>query len=87
MIYNNNEQLIIEIKKLLLDKQVSQREIAEALGIKPQGLTKILNKKNFSFDDANKILSIINCNLVIEFKDKTEIWISVFLLHNLIIQF
>ncbi len=73
MIYNNNEQLIIEIKKLLLDKQVSQREIAEALGIKPQGLTKILNKKNFSFDDANKILSIINCNLVIEFKDKTEI--------------
>ena len=31
----------------MLEKQISQREIAEQLNIKPQGLTKLLNKKNF----------------------------------------
>ena len=43
--YKNNEQIVIEIKKLMLETQISQREIAEKLGIKPQGLTKILAKK------------------------------------------
>ena len=45
--YKSNEQIVIEIKKLMLEKQISQREIAEQLNIKPQGLTKLLNKKNF----------------------------------------
>mgnify|MGYP002536212411 FL=1 len=49
IIYKNNQQIVIEIKKLMLEKQVSQREIAERLNIKPQGLTKLLNKKNFGF--------------------------------------
>ena len=38
----------------MLEKQISQREIAEQLNIKPQGLTKLLNKKNFGFEDAQK---------------------------------
>ena len=38
--YKDNEQIVIEIKKLMLEKQISQREIAEQLNIKPQGLTK-----------------------------------------------
>ena len=43
----------------MLEKQISQREITEQLNIKPQGLTKLLNKKNFGFEDAQKILSAI----------------------------
>lgn len=38
--------------------------IAEQLGITRQGLTKLMNKQNFSLDDANKILSIIGYELV-----------------------
>ena len=38
--YKSNEQIVIEIKKLMLEKQISQREIAEQLNIKPQGLTE-----------------------------------------------
>lgn len=38
----------------MLENKTSQREIADKLGIKPQGLTKIMNKKNFSFEDAKK---------------------------------
>ena len=43
--YENNEQIVIEIKKLMLETKMSQREIADKMNIKPQGLTKLLNKK------------------------------------------
>ena len=69
--YKNNEQVIIEIKKLMLEKQISQREIAERLNIKPQGLTKLFNKKNFSFEDAQKILSAIGYDLIIDFQQSS----------------
>ena len=71
-VYRNNEQLQTELKKLLLDEKTTQRAIAEKLDIKPQGLTKILNKKNFSFEDAEKILSAIGYHLVIDFEKNAE---------------
>ena len=43
--YINNTQIVKEIKKLMLDSDISQRCIAEKLNITPQGLTKLLNKK------------------------------------------
>lgn len=66
--YENNEQIIIEIKKLMLETKMSQREIADKMNIKPQGLTKLLNKKNFGFEDAEKILSVMGYNLIIDFE-------------------
>ena len=67
MRYSSKEQLIIEFKKLLLDKQLSQREIAHKLNITPQALTKIINKQNFSFDDMEKLLSAMNYGMDIQF--------------------
>lgn len=67
MIYQSREQLIIEFKKLLLEKQTNQREVAQRLNITPQALTKILNKQNFSFDDMQKLLSAIGCKLLVDF--------------------
>lgn len=66
--YENNEQILIEIKKLLLETKTTQKEIADKLGIKPQGLTKLMNKKNFGFEDAKKILSALGYNLIIDFE-------------------
>lgn len=68
-VYQNQEQLIIEIKKIMLEQHTTQREIAEKLNITPQGFTKLLNKKNFSFTDAKKILDILGYKLVIELKE------------------
>ena len=59
VIYKDNEQILIELKKLMLETKITQREIAEKLNMKPQGLTKLLNKKNFGFEDAQKILSCL----------------------------
>lgn len=70
--YKSNEQIVIEIKKLMLEKQISQREIAERLNIKPQGLTKLLNKKNFGFEDAQKILSAMGYDLIIDFEQLAD---------------
>lgn len=70
-VYKDNEQIVIEIKKLMLEKQISQREIAEQLNIKPQGLTKLLNKKNFGFEDAQKVLSAMGYDLIIDFQEAT----------------
>ena len=66
--YTNSEQMLIEIKKLLLDEHVTQRDLADRLEMKPQGLTKLLNKKNFSFEDAQRILSALGYNLIVGFE-------------------
>ena len=47
MIYSNNEQLVTELKKLLLDTRYSQRDIAKQMGIPPR-LFKIYLTKNSS---------------------------------------
>lgn len=68
ILYKDNEQIVIEIKKLMLENKISQREIADKLDIKPQGLTKILNKKNFGFEDAEKILLAMGYSLIVDFQ-------------------
>lgn len=72
VIYKNTEQILIEIKKLMLETKTTQREIADKLGLKPQGLTKLFNKKNFSFEDAKKILATMGYELVVDFKQPTK---------------
>lgn len=68
IIYKDNEQILIEIKKLMFETKTTQRKIADKLGIKPQGLTKMLNKKNFGFEDAQKILAAMGYDLIVDFK-------------------
>lgn len=70
IIYKNNEQILIEIKKLMLETKVTQKEIAKKLNIKPQGLTKMMSKKNFGFNDAQKILSAMGYDLIVDFKNQ-----------------
>ena len=70
IIYKNNDQILIEIKKLMLENKITQRQIAEILKMKPQGLTKLMNKKNFGFEDAAKILTAMGYDLLIDFQKK-----------------
>ena len=72
IIYKNNEQILIEIRKIMIETKTTQREIADKLGMKPQGFTKLLNKKNFGFEDAQKILVTMGYNLIVDFKRPTE---------------
>ena len=65
--HENNDQLLNELRYTIRKSGKTQREIADNLNIKPQGLNKILNKKNFSFEDMQNILSAIGYELYIEF--------------------
>lgn len=66
--YTSNDQLISELKKLMKEEKITQQQIADALGISRQAVRKIFIKKNFSFQDAQKILDIMNYSLDINFR-------------------
>ena len=66
--YTSNEQLVIELKKLMLEEKITQQDIATALGVTRQSVRGILTKKNFSFKDAQKILELMNYSLEIGFR-------------------
>lgn len=66
--YTDNDQLIIELKKLMLEEKITQKDLADQLGITRQSLRGKLMKKNFSFQDAQKILELMNHSLEINFR-------------------
>lgn len=44
-IYEDNPQLIVELKKLMLEKNISQKDLAASLDMIPQAFSKLLSKK------------------------------------------
>lgn len=68
MKYENNEQFILEIRKAILESGDTQKHISDKLGITPQALTKLLNKKNFGMEDAKRILDCIEYDLYFDIK-------------------
>lgn len=67
MIYTDNETLVKEFKKLLIDKGIKQQYIADNLKISKQSLNLKLNKKHVSFDDMMELLNCIGYELQIDF--------------------
>lgn len=67
MIYTNNNQLLIELKKCFMENGLTHKEIAEKLGCSPQMFSQILRKKHLSFADVSKILKIAGMSLDIKF--------------------
>lgn len=72
MRFEDNKKLVTELKKLMLDTGVSQRQIADVLEIKPQSLNTLMNKKNFSFIDCQKILGAMGYDLEYTFSEKSS---------------
>lgn len=68
MIYNgDNKQLKIEFKKILLDEDITQTEIADKLNISKNQLNNTFNKVNLSFNDIYKMLNAAGYELEINF--------------------
>lgn len=66
-IYSDNEQLKRELKKVIIDSGMSQKEVAEKMGCKPQQYTNIVNKENLAFKDAKRIVNAIGLDVKIDF--------------------
>lgn len=66
--YEDNEQLKKELKKIIIDSGLSQKEVALKMGCKPQQYTNIVNKANLAFKDVRRIANAIGLDLCISFE-------------------
>ena len=66
-IYDNNDQLKKELKKLVIDSGMTQKEVAEKMEVKPQQYTNIVNKENLAFRDVKRIAMACGYELQIDF--------------------
>lgn len=64
--YIDNTELKKEIKKTIIDNNYTQKEIADRLGMLPQTYNTLINKKNFSFADMQRICDAMGCDLYID---------------------
>ena len=67
MIYKDNDQLVNELKKVMIDTNTKQVDLANMMDIPKQAITKIFNKKNLTCDDMQKLLSLMGYELQIDF--------------------
>lgn len=54
-----NKELSVIVNQYITESGVTKSFIAKKIGVSRQAIDKILEKKNFSIDDANKILNVI----------------------------
>lgn len=66
----NNDDLKIAVLKAIDDSGYKKSFIADKMGISRQAFSNFLNKSNFSLDDANKILNVINMYSITEIHKK-----------------
>ena len=67
MIYKDNVQLVNELKKVMIDTNTKQVDLARMLDVPKQAITKIFDKKNLTCDDMQKLLALMGYELRIEF--------------------
>ena len=68
MLYSgDNKQIKNEIKKLIIDENITFTEISEKLNISKNQLNNTFNKVNLSFNDIYKFIDCIGYKMQIEF--------------------
>ncbi len=65
---HTNQDLVQAIEKIIDDNGIKKIWLSEKLGISNQNFNRLMSKKNFSLDDANRILNVIgyNADIIIE---------------------
>ena len=56
-----------ELKKLMLDRNITQTALAEKLGYTKQGFNNLLSRDNFKVSDVQKIANALGYDMVISF--------------------
>lgn len=61
-----------EIKKILIDEELTQSQLAEKLGTSQQNMNAKLKRDNFSNKEMQEIADALGYDLKIEFIKKTD---------------
>lgn len=64
------------IKKILIDKDMTIKDLAEKLGIKPQVFSNKLYRDTFSYNEYVKIANILGCDVKTISRDSNEEYIN-----------
>lgn len=59
MTIKTNQELAQAVNEAIKESGIKKNWIAEQLGIQRESFARALNKKQFSLDDANKILELL----------------------------
>ena len=62
----------LDVKKLLIDKHMSQKELALLLNKSERNLSKILNSSNQTYETMLSIADALECDLVISLVPKEQ---------------
>ncbi len=62
---HTNQELAQAIEKIIDDNGIKKIWLSEKIGISNQNFNRLMSKKNFSLDDANRILNVIGYNATI----------------------
>lgn len=52
------------VKQLLVEYSMTNKELAERLGISAQSLSNKMNRDSFTYEDMEKISFVLNCRLI-----------------------
>lgn len=68
MAIKTNQELAQAVNEAIKESGIKKTWISNQLGISNQNFTRLMDKKHFSIDDANKILNLIgyNARIIIE---------------------
>lgn len=70
MIYEGNEQLVKEYKKVLIETGKTLQEVAGSVGISRQSLHSVLRKQHLGFDDLQRFLEPLGYGIEFQFVKK-----------------
>lgn len=59
MVVKSNEELSQAVSDIIKDNGIKKIYLSEKIGISNQNFNRLISKKNFSLDDANRILKIL----------------------------
>lgn len=57
------------LKQIMIEKNISVKDLAELLSIKPQSMSNKLYRDNFTFEEMLTITKLLNCDLKIVLRD------------------
>lgn len=66
----SNSDLVKAVNSAITESGIKKAYIADKMGITRQNLSKMLAKSNFTINDANRILEVIDYNMEIKLQKK-----------------
>ena len=68
MIYDNTQNILIEIRKIMIEKNISIKELSHRIGKSSAATSALLKQKNISLDSLNDVCKALECKLYIDIK-------------------